>query len=210
MLRMSGRIDEEVKALVKSDEETLAFIEECRRIREQGDEMDMGFETERIKQFVGKDFIEAAFLPQHNFMLLDDAFHEQLYAYYHDIWREVIITEQKRRTFDLNDRFVRERMAFINSKDIYNVRWLSFLVDNGMEKEDFYDVFGKNMYAFSQRLLMQYYGSGYCKKEYKPYDSINYLERERYCNMVKNDIREFLVTNLYSTNMATFGKLERV
>ena len=106
--------------------------------------------------------------------------------------------------FGLSNWAVSERMRFIESKDVYKIRWLSFLNDNGMTKADFYHNFGIGVCRLFETYKMKYFRA--FDKPEVPRNDIDPLSRLRYRNSIKYAVMELLdPAYLHSTNMAVGG-----
>lgn len=200
--------DEEVKKYIKSEEEVKRFIAEQYELEKipspkPGDEYPFYFLA--LKDFLGKDLIKATEQPQHKYMLEDDMYYERVYTYYPTLWREFCRYNENRIKMDSGDRMVSERIAFISQSPSYHVRWLSFLHDNHMTKQDFYNNFGRTVNRHYYTYLMQLYHTQDNVPE--AYGEVDILSKMQYQNRIKYMALE-LMRELYinSLDMSCAGE----
>ena len=210
---------EEMKSMLKSDEEVRQFIQEQKELRRICEETDYEniqwyeepFSYKVIEKWLGKEFMQATELPQHKFMLEEEMpVYERVYTYYPLLWNELIKIEEQRIMNALYQfrsyEFVTSRMDFINRYPANKVRWLSYLNDNDLTKEQWAINFGKNVHRQYKSYLMRIY---HVRDDFTPnytpdlYGTVNVLDRERYKNICHYEAMELINKMfIYNTNMA--------
>jgi hypothetical protein len=214
--------EEKIRSLMKSDEEVDRFIleqkkylQECIAIDYEGIyEYNEPFSHVIIADWLGKDFMKATELKQHSFMLESEMpVRERVYSYYPKLWKELVKhdeeeTIQYRNGFKNNDLVLR-RMDFINKYEPNKCRWLKFLYDQKMSKDQWAINFGKNATRQYTILMMQQYQtySEFTPRHIpEPNGRINVIDRERYRNVCHATAMEWMNENyIYSRNMAKGG-----
>jgi hypothetical protein len=218
------KLDEEkIKALIKPQEEVQQFIDEQRKLYNEykGHEDDFDytygydpFGQYVLEEFLGEEFMRETALPQHQFMAEEDMpVHERCFSYYPAIWKELCKIKEQWR-MDTSDQFrthpfVEMRMDFINRYPANRVRWLSFLRDHSISKEQWAINFGKNMTRHFDTYLMQIYHIRYEFTPRQPYDTqgnVNIVDKEAYRDMCRSEAMELMrEMYIYNRNMACAG-----
>lgn len=187
-----------IESLIKSKEEVQAFIDE-QKSKYAGTDI-CQFSAEDIRSFMGKEFMEATHLPQHDYMDIDDATLERAFTYYHDIWLERCKFDEEGVTYDRYAPFVSDRMDFIEKHPGCKIQWLSYLRENKMSKDEFYQNYGITLRRYSKTLRMQLYHSQGDVKPVSNFADVSMLDFMRYNNRISEIVREF-INNQYTYNL---------
>ncbi|SFD38051.1 hypothetical protein [Ruminococcus albus] len=194
--------DENILRLKHTPEEVKAFIADQMKLHEEymnspdNDDAPGGFENKAVREFMGEEFWKATKLPQFDYSCeIDSDVQCRAFLWYKDIFRANLRCMLEENEMLTQHTMVTDRMKYL-SGDAAQIRWLQYLIDEGISQEEFKRNFALNAYY-------DYYSNYYASvtltdvprdmvRRREMYGEIPSEDRVRYSNMVKYSVMEYI------------------